>query len=103
MNSLQITISFFSGAALAILYFGGLWWTVDRLKASQRPMGLYLASFAIRISMVAGCSMIAIQFGIPHLIAATVGFFISRMVLVSRSTTRASVQNFESSSGEGAA
>ncbi len=42
------------GAALGAWFFGGLLWTVRRVATAQHPVLLLLASFVVRIAVVAG-------------------------------------------------
>jgi len=80
----SISIAFISGGILGLIYFGGLWWTVDRLKESQSPLALYLASFIARLTLVAICTVLILQVSTLLLVAATSGFLVVRIFLVTR-------------------
>jgi len=41
-----------AGVLLGVLFFGGLWWTVQRGLASRRPALWFVGSFVLRTSVV---------------------------------------------------
>ena len=53
MNSdiIALVVSFFVGALLGALYFGGLWLTVKRLSEMQRPWLWFLSSAMLRTGL----------------------------------------------------
>ena len=77
-----IGLSLLGGAALGLLYFGGLWWTVLRLRDANRPLALYLASLGIRIAICLLSLSAMLQVGVVYMLAALVGFFVARLALV---------------------
>lgn len=46
-----LLLAFLAGAALGVLFYGGLWWTVRRGLASPRPALWFLASVLTRTSL----------------------------------------------------
>ena len=68
------------GAALA--YFGGLWWTVKRLRSSTRPALLFAGSFAVRTLAFVVFAALLGSWSLPALVAAPVGFWVARRVAV---------------------
>jgi F1F0 ATPase subunit 2 len=72
-----------AGAALGLLYFGGLWWTLKRLPAARRPAALALGSYAGRL---AACLFVFVLLarvgGWPAVAAVLIAFLLARMVLV---------------------
>lgn len=83
MNELlSILPAFFAGAALGIFYFGGLWLTVQRIPAAQRPVLSSLASFLVRSGAVlAGFYLIGLGDWV-RLPVALLGFILVRMVIL---------------------
>lgn len=72
------------GAVLAGIYFGGLWLTVRRLPRSEHPLPWYFASLLVRLgALLAGCYALLYVGGAAALLAALVGFFVTRIVLTS--------------------
>lgn len=80
---LELFLFVLAGALLGALFFGGLWWTVNRLPGARRPTLLVLASFGIRTAAVlAGCYLILVSGGIvvwPRFLAALGGFLMVRI------------------------
>lgn len=84
----ELIPSFLAGSLLGAFFFGGLWWTVQRLPESRSPALLALASFVIRTAAVLGVFYLIIS-GLseivwPRLAAALVGFILFRVITVSR-------------------
>jgi F1F0 ATPase subunit 2 len=75
------------GGGLALLYFGGLWLTVQRAVEADHPHWLLLGSFAARSALVLLGFFLVIA--IPGadwtlLLASLLGFLAGRTVLVHR-------------------
>ena len=81
-----------AGAALGAVFFGGLWWTVQRGAASSAPASWFLGSFVLRTAIVlAGFYFI----GAGQLVLlglCLIGFLLARaMVLVATRPTPGAV------------
>ena len=79
---IELTVSFFSGALLGLLYFRGLWWTVARFRKSANPLVIYLLSLIIRTGLLIACLFLLLQLGPVQMLTGLVGFFIVRIVMV---------------------
>ncbi len=84
MFILHLIAAFLAGALLGVIFFGGLWWTVQRITGSGRPYLVSAVSFALRSIAVLGGFYILLGFGLPVIIAAMVGFLAARVVLLSK-------------------
>jgi F1F0 ATPase subunit 2 len=74
--------AFFMGAAIGIFYFGGLWWTVQRLPRTSSPGLWVLGSFGVRsCAGVAGFYFIMGDDWVK-LMAGLAGFFLVRVLSV---------------------
>lgn len=74
-----------AGAALGLVFFGGLWYTVRRLLKSSRPLLLLVVSFVVRTSLTLSGFYLLISgqsSDWKHLLAALVGFFLVRVLLM---------------------
>jgi F1F0 ATPase subunit 2 len=70
------------GGVLGVFYFGGLWWTVQRIPQARRAGLLLLASFAARaVITLLGLYLIA-GGRWERLLAAVTGLILVRVVLV---------------------
>lgn len=75
------------GGGLALLYFGGLWLTVQRAVEAGHPHWLLLASFVVRTALVLlGFFLVLAIPGADWtlLLASLLGFLAGRTVLVRR-------------------
>jgi F1F0 ATPase subunit 2 len=72
------------GAALGVLYFGGLWLTVRRLPASEHPATLLLGSFVVRAALAVGGFFLLLSDEPLRLAVALGAFLVVRLLLVHR-------------------
>ena len=76
-----------AGAALGAMFFGGLWWTVQKTVSSQRPALWFFGSFLLRMSLtLAGFYWVAGDQW-ERLLACLVGFVIARLIILQRTRT----------------
>jgi F1F0 ATPase subunit 2 len=81
---LWLGLALLAGMVLGALYFGGLWWTVQRLTSARHPGLLFLASFIGRTAVtLAGFFLIA-GGRWQRLLACLAGFVLARFLLVRR-------------------
>ncbi len=87
MHWWEIALSFLAGSLMGIFFFGGLWWTVQRLPHARAPALLALLSLIFRAAAVLGIFYLILTAfsgtGWPHLLAALAGFVLARLVMVS--------------------
>ena len=76
------------GIGLGLFFFGGLWWTVQRLPDSRRPILFSLASFAARTIIALAGFILVSQGNWLRLAGCLLGFFITRSVLLNRISPR---------------
>ena len=76
------------GAALGTIFFGGLWWTVEKGVLSKQPAVWFMGSRLLRMSIaLAGFYFI----GRGHwerMVACLIGFIIARFILMRLTRTR---------------
>lgn len=86
LPALMLTV--LAGAALGLLFFAGLWWTVRRLPEARHPALLVLSSLLLRTALTV-FGFYWLMAGDPlRLTAALLGFFAVRAVLVRRLPAR---------------
>ncbi len=79
---LSIALSAIAGAGLAVLFFGGLWWTVRRAMSSPQPALWFAGSLLLRTGfVVVGLYFIAVG-DWRRLVACLIGFVAARMVVI---------------------
>ena len=87
-DALGIALGSLTGVALGVLFFGGLWWTIQKGSSSDRAALWFFGSLMIRTSLVLGGFYFI---GLGHwerLLACVLGFIIARLI-VTQATTAA--------------
>jgi len=70
-----------AGVALGAVFFGGLWWTLRKGLASERPALWFVGSLLLRMSLaLAGFYTVSAGHW-QRLVACAFGFFIARAVV----------------------
>lgn len=79
-----LILAFLAGLLLGLLYFGGLWLTVQRLPAARHPGVLTLASLIIRLGVTLAVFYLVMAGRWERLLVCLAGFFLVRFVLIRR-------------------
>ena len=79
----ELILSLFAGGALALIYFGGLWWTVRALPRSRSPVLLFGLSLFLRVGLMFLVLCVALEGRWQRAVVGLVGFILVRIVLVS--------------------
>lgn len=83
MSDIQTLI--FCGAAgglLGVIFFGGLWWTVQRGMVSSRPAVWFVGSVLVRMSIVLFGFYLVGANEFSRLVACLIGFILARIALM---------------------
>lgn len=78
----SITVGLVIGAAVGLQFFGGLWWTAQRLVAGRHPARLLLTSFVIRISLLGIGLYAASRLGAAAVLAAGAAALAVRQLVI---------------------
>jgi len=78
----QILFPLFAGVLIGLLYFTGLWQTVQRLSDSPQPYRLLAVSYIGRLALATGGFYLIMIGGWVQLTAAIAGFLMARTVLM---------------------
>jgi F1F0 ATPase subunit 2 len=70
-----------AGAVLGVVFFGGLWWTTQRLPATSRPALLLSLSLLVRVVVLAFGLLLVAQLGGGPLLFAAFGLVAARLGL----------------------
>jgi F1F0 ATPase subunit 2 len=71
-----------AGGALGAVFFGGLWWTVQRGAASSTPTRWFIGSFLLRTATVLA-GFYAVGAGQPaRLLLCLLGFLLARAIVL---------------------
>lgn len=83
-DTVAIVCALFVGASMGAIFFGGLWWTVQKGVASHNPALWFLGSLLLRTSFVLTGFYFVSQGHWTRLVACLIGFVISRLFVVKR-------------------
>ena len=81
MNGISMAIAVPAGILLAVFFYGGLWFTVQRLAATGHPILLTIASFWLRLVIVLAGFVVLARSGLVDVILAMAGFVAGRLVV----------------------
>lgn len=76
------------GLVVGLVFFGGLWWTTQRLALTRRPGLLLTTSLFVRLATLAVCLVVVARFDGAALIGVLGGLIATRIVM-----TRAASQD----------
>ncbi len=95
MNNLPtLSVALFAGVLLGAVFFGGLWWTIQRAVLSPHPALWFLLSLLLRTAITLTGFYFVSRRDWRSMLACLVGFLLAR-VAVSR-FTRATVEQTNS-------
>ncbi len=76
-----ILLALLAGALLGTIFFGGLWWTIQRGVSSKSPAVLFSASFLLRTAIVVAGFYFVSNGNWRRLLACLVGFLLARILV----------------------
>ena len=80
-EAFSLVLAFVSGLLLGAMFFGGLWWTVQKGVSSKRPALWFFGSLLLRTSIaLAGFYFIA-HGHFERLLVCLLGFVIARLIV----------------------
>ena len=82
MTSWLLPWRLLAGALLGAFFFGGLWWTVQKGVASERPALWFLGSLVLRTGVILAGFYFVSQGHWSRLVACLLGFLIARVLVV---------------------
>jgi len=79
---LILSLCWLSGVFLGAIFFGGLWWTVQRALSSPRPALWFLGSLILRTAIVLGGFSLLLGPHWQRMIVCLIGFTMARFAIV---------------------
>jgi F1F0 ATPase subunit 2 len=95
----DLALALVAGALLGAFYFGGLWWTVRKGLASERPAPWFLGSLLLRAGVILAGFYFVAQGHWSALVACLLGFVIARVIVVKRLARASAGQAFQPDGG----
>jgi len=84
VDVLYYTGMVFFGVVLGIVFFGGLWITVQKMATARQPAVLFLLSVIARMAIVLGGIWYVTRGAPGAVLACLAGFFVVRLLATSR-------------------
>lgn len=81
-DALLLSLACLAGAALGVVFFGGLWWTVRKGVTARQPALWFLGSALLRMAIVLPGFYFASGGQWRRLLACLLGFVIARLLLM---------------------
>jgi F1F0 ATPase subunit 2 len=70
-----------AGVCIGLMFFAGLWWTVQRTATSKQPGILFAGSFLLRTALALGGFYFVGKRNWPRLVLCLVGFIVGRILV----------------------
>jgi F1/F0 ATPase, Methanosarcina type, subunit 2 len=83
-DTLSLFLCGIAGMALGLLYFGGLWMTIQRLPHTRSPIPFMLGSMIIRTAITVGGFYYVMNQHWERAVACLIGFVLMRVIFSSR-------------------
>ncbi|MDA7865213.1 ATP synthase subunit I [Akkermansiaceae bacterium] len=71
-----------AGGLLGVIFFGGLWWTVQRGMVSSRPVTWFVGSVLVRMGLVLLGFYLVGANDFSRFLACLIGFMLARIALM---------------------
>jgi F1F0 ATPase subunit 2 len=81
---MMYVVAALAGILFGIIYFGGLWLTIQKMSQVNRPVILLIASFIVRLGLVLIGFYLIANGRIEMLAVSLITFFITRFFFISR-------------------
>ncbi|WP_372634409.1 ATP synthase subunit I [Fodinibius sp.] len=72
------------GVVLGLIYFGGLWITINKVSDVRRPYLLLTASFLLRTALVLAGFYLLLLYNWIYLVLAMITFIVTRHLVIRR-------------------
>jgi F1F0 ATPase subunit 2 len=81
IEALRLVVALVTGLLLGGMFFGGLWWTVQKAVSSKRPALWFFGSLLLRTSIALAGFYFVARGHWQRLIVCLVGFVIARLIV----------------------
>jgi F1F0 ATPase subunit 2 len=80
-DTLGLMLGLLVGVVLGAMFFGGLWWTVQRGVSSNRPVLWFFGSMLLRTSIALAGFYLVARVHWERLLICLLGFLIARLIV----------------------
>jgi F1F0 ATPase subunit 2 len=78
---MPLAFALLAGLCIGMMFFAGLWWTVQRAASSTQPGILFAGSFLLRTALSLGGFYLVGGGSWPRLLLCLVGFIVGRILV----------------------
>jgi F1F0 ATPase subunit 2 len=75
-------VEFFIGVILGIIFFGGLYWTIQQLAETKHPALLMTISLLLRMAILLGVMFYVAKGGYQGILLAMLGMIVVRVIMI---------------------
>jgi F1F0 ATPase subunit 2 len=86
-ETLLLVLALVGGIGIGTIFFGGLWWTVQRGVASKQPAVWFFASLMLRTAIALASFYFVMHGDWRRLVASLSGFILARLCVVRLTST----------------
>ncbi|MEO6983284.1 MAG: ATP synthase subunit I, partial [Edaphobacter sp.] len=76
-----LAFALLAGICIGMMFFAGLWWTVQRAITSRQPGILFAGSFVLRTALALGGFYLVGNGSWPRMASCLVGFIVGRILV----------------------
>ena len=80
-ETLKLMLAWLAGGTLGAIFFGGLWWTVQKGLSSKQPALWFFLSLLLRMSITLGGFYLVSGGHWERLLVCLLGFVMARLVI----------------------
>jgi len=80
-ETLSLVLALLTGALLGVIFFGGLWWTVQKGASSKRSALWFFSSLLMRTSLALAGFYFMGRGSWERLLVCLVGFLVARIIV----------------------
>ena len=80
-ETLTLLLAWVAGGVLGVMFFGGLWWTVQKGVLSKRPALWFFGSLLLRMSIALAGFYLVTGGHWERLLACLLGFVMARLIV----------------------
>ena len=80
-ETLTLVLALVTGVLLGAMFFGGLWWTIQKGVSSQRPVFWFFGSLLLRMSIILTSFYFIARGHWERLLVCLLGFIIARLIV----------------------
>jgi F1F0 ATPase subunit 2 len=81
-ETLALLYSLMVGVGIGLIFFGGLWWTLNRDLRSWQPVWGFALSFGVRTGLALMGFYWLVLHQWQHLLSSLLGFFLVRLLFI---------------------